>query len=198
MHPSLISNLPSNDTFEEVQFFNGNNYFKGIDWYMNFFSLQDTFKAATTVNPVLVNSSIHRNQLRDPPLYYENPPYFFEKSSTYFDSDHAPMRLHSLLPHAKLIIILINPINRAYSWYQHMRAHNLTVALKFSFYEVVSLDVKDKDIDETTKKKLHSLRNRCLNPGMYHQHLEKWLAFFPPNQVKHKWIIIFKTIFKYL
>lgn len=32
MHPSIISNLPSPKTFEEVQFFNGNNYHKGIDW----------------------------------------------------------------------------------------------------------------------------------------------------------------------
>ena len=32
MHPSIISSLPSPRTFEEVQFFNGNNYHKGIDW----------------------------------------------------------------------------------------------------------------------------------------------------------------------
>lgn len=32
MNPSIISNLPNTKTFEEVQFFNGNNYHKGIDW----------------------------------------------------------------------------------------------------------------------------------------------------------------------
>jgi heparan sulfate N-deacetylase/N-sulfotransferase NDST2 len=32
MHPAMISNYNSSDTFEEVQFFNGNNYYKGLDW----------------------------------------------------------------------------------------------------------------------------------------------------------------------
>lgn len=32
MHPSIASNLPSPDTFEEIQFFNANNYHKGLDW----------------------------------------------------------------------------------------------------------------------------------------------------------------------
>lgn len=32
MHPSISSNFPSPKTYEEVQFFNTNNYHKGIDW----------------------------------------------------------------------------------------------------------------------------------------------------------------------
>jgi hypothetical protein len=32
LHPAIVSNYNSPDTFEEVQFFNGNNYHKGIDW----------------------------------------------------------------------------------------------------------------------------------------------------------------------
>ena len=33
MHPAVMSNTDSPTTFEEVQFFNGNNYYKGIDWW---------------------------------------------------------------------------------------------------------------------------------------------------------------------
>ncbi len=33
MHPSISSNYPSPKTYEEVQFFNTNNYHKGIDWW---------------------------------------------------------------------------------------------------------------------------------------------------------------------
>lgn len=33
MHPSISSNFPSLKTYEEVQFFNTNNYHKGIDWW---------------------------------------------------------------------------------------------------------------------------------------------------------------------
>ena len=32
MHPSILSNYDSPRTFEEVQFFNGKNYLKGLDW----------------------------------------------------------------------------------------------------------------------------------------------------------------------
>ena len=42
----------------------------------------------------------------------------FEKSATYFDNSLVPMRVHALLPHAKIICILVNPARRAYSWYQ--------------------------------------------------------------------------------
>lgn len=37
MHPDLSSNYPSSETFEEIQFFNGHNYHKGIDWYVALF-----------------------------------------------------------------------------------------------------------------------------------------------------------------
>ncbi|XP_014640044.1 PREDICTED: bifunctional heparan sulfate N-deacetylase/N-sulfotransferase 4 isoform X2 [Ceratotherium simum simum] len=90
MHPSIISNLPSPKTFEEVQFFNGNNYHKGIDWYMDFFP-----------TPSNVTSD-----------------FLFEKSANYFHSEEAPKRAASLVPKAKIITILINPSDRAYSWYQ--------------------------------------------------------------------------------
>jgi heparan sulfate N-deacetylase/N-sulfotransferase NDST2 len=58
MHPSVESNFPNPETFEEVQFFSGKNYINGIDWYMENF-------------PPRVNGS----------------PYLFEKSATYFDRD---------------------------------------------------------------------------------------------------------------
>lgn len=117
MHPSLASNLPSPDTYEEIQFFNGNSYYRGLDWYMSFFPLQN----ATTSNSV--NSA----------------KYFFEKSATYFDGDLVPRRAHQLLPNAKLVVILISPAKRAYSWYQHIRAHGDVIANNYSFYQVKNL-----------------------------------------------------------
>ena len=43
---------------------------------------------------------------------------FFEKSANYFDASLAPMRVGTLLPHARIISTLIDPGLRAYSWYQ--------------------------------------------------------------------------------
>uniref|UniRef100_UPI00398EAFF6 bifunctional heparan sulfate N-deacetylase/N-sulfotransferase 1b n=1 Tax=Pristiophorus japonicus TaxID=55135 RepID=UPI00398EAFF6 len=148
MHPDVTSNSPNPDTFEELQFFNGPSYHKGIDWYMDFF-------------PVPSNTSSD---------------FFFEKSANYFDSEVAPRRAAALLPKAKIISILISPADRAYSWYQHQRAHDDPVALKYSFYEVIAARVD-------TTPKLRALQNRCLIPGWYAMHIERWLNHYHANQL---------------
>ncbi|PIK52841.1 putative bifunctional heparan sulfate N-deacetylase/N-sulfotransferase-like [Apostichopus japonicus] len=110
LHPYIRSNLPSEKTFEELQFFSGPNYNNGLDWYMKYF-------------PGGKNNSDQ---------------YRFEKSATYFDSPYAATRVHALLPTAKIIAILTNPANRSYSWYQHMKVHEDKAALNHSFYEVIT------------------------------------------------------------
>lgn len=44
--------------------------------------------------------------------------FMFEKSANYFDTEVAPKRVAALLPRAKILAVLINPSDRAYSWYQ--------------------------------------------------------------------------------
>lgn len=44
--------------------------------------------------------------------------FMFEKSANYFDTEVVPKRAAALLPRAKIIAVLINPTDRAYSWYQ--------------------------------------------------------------------------------
>lgn len=60
--------------------------------------------------------------------------------------------------------------------FQHMRYHNDPTALSHSFHEVITAS----DIDSS---ELRSLRNRCLFPGHYAQHLVRWLDYFPARQV---------------
>lgn len=44
--------------------------------------------------------------------------FMFEKSANYFDTELVPKRAAALLPRAKILALLINPADRAYSWYQ--------------------------------------------------------------------------------
>ncbi|XP_024842343.1 bifunctional heparan sulfate N-deacetylase/N-sulfotransferase 2 isoform X2 [Bos indicus] len=148
LHPAVTSSFPSPSTFEEIQFFNGPNYHKGIDWYMDFF-------------PVPSNASTD---------------FLFEKSATYFDSEVVPRRGAALLPRAKIITVLTNPADRAYSWYQHQRAHGDPVALNYTFYQVISASSQ-------APPALRSLQNRCLVPGYYSTHLQRWLTYFPSGQL---------------
>ncbi|XP_048850864.1 bifunctional heparan sulfate N-deacetylase/N-sulfotransferase 1-like [Brienomyrus brachyistius] len=148
MHPDMTSNYPSKETFEEIQFFNGHNYHKGIDWYMEHF-------------PLPSNTSSD---------------FYFEKSANYFDSEVTPRRAAALLPKAKIITILISPADRAYSWYQHQRAHGDPAALKYTFHEVITAA-------RHAPLKLRILQNRCLVPGWYATHLERWSNHYHPSQI---------------
>ena len=147
LHPALQSSFPSKETFEEVQFFsNGKNYQRGIDWYM------DQFPAP--------NASVT----------------LYEKSATYFDGDAVPLRVSRLLPDAAIVIVLIPPGARAYSWYQHMRAHSDPAAVNMTFKEVLSAG-------PSSPRPALSLQSRCLEPGKYASHIEKWLAHFPASRL---------------
>ncbi|XP_028337387.1 bifunctional heparan sulfate N-deacetylase/N-sulfotransferase 2 isoform X3 [Physeter macrocephalus] len=148
LHPAVTSSFPSPSTFEEIQFFSGPNYHKGIDWYMDFF-------------PVPSNASTD---------------FLFEKSATYFDSEVVPRRGAALLPRAKIITVLTNPADRAYSWYQHQRAHGDPVALNYTFYQVISAS-------SHAPLALRSLQDRCLVPGYYSTHLQRWLTYYPSGQL---------------
>lgn len=57
-----------------------------------------------------------------------------------------------------------------------MRAHKDPSALRYSFYEIISAN-------DSSPILLRELRDRCLNPGMYAQHIERWLTYFPQRQV---------------
>ena len=91
-HPSVRTNKPT-EHFEEVQFFSSDDvYQKGINWYMELFP----YPVSADGNALLL----------------------FEKSATYFESRLAARRASALLPGANIVVILDDPIRRAYSWYQ--------------------------------------------------------------------------------
>lgn len=59
---------------------------------------------------------------------------------------------------------------------QHQRAHDDPVALKYSFHDVITAS-------HDAPVKLRVLQNRCLVPGWYAIHLERWLNFYHSSQV---------------
>jgi hypothetical protein len=89
IHPSLMPNRASKDNFEELQFFNSRAYLRGIDWYLRHF-----------------------------PAPQSGRQLLFEKSANYFDNELTPKRVQALLPNARILLLLVDPVRRAYSWYQ--------------------------------------------------------------------------------
>ncbi|CAK9294607.1 unnamed protein product [Gordionus sp. m RMFG-2023] len=160
MNPYLKVNKMT-EYFEETQFFSGENYKKGIDWYLDLFTDDSNCSSNCT------KSNIQH----------------IEKSATYFDNSHAPERVSKLLPDTTIIVILTNPADRAYSWYQHMKAHNDPIAKNFSFDSIVKYSVKSFGLVSNLSNEILRLQNKCLNPGKYVVHLNRWLEYFPPEQI---------------
>uniref|UniRef100_A0AC35TKZ8 [heparan sulfate]-glucosamine N-sulfotransferase n=1 Tax=Rhabditophanes sp. KR3021 TaxID=114890 RepID=A0AC35TKZ8_9BILA len=145
LHPNVSTNDNLVDSFEEVQFFsNEQKYEKGPEWYF------DLFKNANSTHQII-----------------------FEKTGNYFDHPLAPKRVFSLMPKATLAIILKDPVLRAYSWYQHIKSHNDSVASKFTFEQVML------GADSETSK----LKSRCIIPGKYAFHLIKWLHYYQNSKI---------------
>ena len=140
LHPNRFLRHPP---YEEVQFFsNSAIYSRGVAYYNDRFA-----KASTRAGDIN-----------------------FEKSATYFDSPLAAQRMYALLPNAKVIILLRDPLLRARSWYevgaffivrlvsvllcytppflllQHQIAHNVSAALSFTFDQVLQADSMGKSL----------------------------------------------------
>ncbi|BDA82958.1 sulfotransferase [Aureimonas sp. SA4125] len=89
-----------------------------------------------------------------------------EKSNSYLDTPAAPMRLYQLLPHAKLVVQLRNPVERAYSDYCMLYRRG--------------------DVDGDIEAHLDPRRGpgrRPLVGGLYHRQLQAYLDLFPKERL---------------
>ncbi len=99
-----------------------------------------------------------------------------EASPTYLDSPETPERMYHEYPDMKLIVLLRNPISRAISHYYHWvrlkkESRPLDIALTEQLAEI-------PDWDDVI-----SIRNHYIARGCYVKFLEKWLRFFPREQM---------------
>lgn len=129
-----------------------------------------------TLEALADRPEIAASSVRGRPTLEQSDLIIVDKSATYFDDPKVARRASALLPNSYIISILINPADRAYSWYQHQRAHGDPLATSLSFEQVIK--AKEDDSEQ-----LKSLRSRCLSPGFYSQHLSRWLDFYPSRQI---------------
>lgn len=103
-----------------------------------------------------------------------------EASPTYLWDPKTPKLIHETIPDAKFIVILRNPIERAYS----------------HFLFLLSLGSESSDFSTAIKKSLkfrNDYRGRIIELGRYGEQLSRYLNIFRKEQIK---IIIFEEFFK--
>jgi hypothetical protein len=157
-HPSV------GPAFEkEVRYFN-DHYEKGVNWYKAHF-------------PTLRYRNQMARRLGRPFVTGEGEP-------SYLPNPIAPQRVFDLIPDVKIIVMLRNPVSRAYSHYQHRFTRQREAR---TFEEVVKADKeKLKDgfdgLPTGDGKGLGHLHYSYLPRGIYVNQVRNWMTVFPREQ----------------
>lgn len=96
-----------------------------------------------------------------------------EATPKYLYDPAVPQMVHDLFPDVKLIIILRNPTDRAFSHYKKKLRCN---AISSSFEEAIHNDLQNK------KESYENLID-LLGRGLYLEQIQRWLEFFPKEQL---------------
>jgi hypothetical protein len=98
----------------------------------------------------------------------------------------APQRLHAVAPHAKLIVLLRNPVDRAYSHYlleQSRGDETLTFAEAIAAEASRLAGEEDRLLADPTYLSPAHKHASYLARGDYAPQLERWFASFPREQI---------------
>ena len=155
-HPDIYSAVT-----KEINFF-GRYYLRGINWYkVNFPSKFQKFFREKILRKKFLTG---------------------EASVRYLDHPHAAYRIKETTPNAKFIILLRNPVNRAYS------QHSMIVRgghENLSFEEAVEKESIRTKVEFEKMKKDPSyysnsfFRYSYLSRGIYVNSLKLWMSIFP-------------------
>jgi len=108
-----------------------------------------------------------------------------EASPSYLFHPHVPRRIAKALPHVKLIVLLRNPVDRAYSQYYHA----VELGLETLPFEAA---IKDEE-ERTARERARIMQDEhyesyafkhlsYLSRGIYIDQLQTWMSLFPREQ----------------
>jgi hypothetical protein len=107
-----------------------------------------------------------------------------EATPIYLWDPDAPKLIHQTVPHARIIIILRDPIERAYSNYLMKMKYS---GMKSSFYDELMQDYKSQE-------KLFGRSQLYVEFGMYYEQVKRYFDIFGREQVK---VIIFEEFIQH-
>ena len=160
-HPSIF---PARR--KEIHFFDEESFSKGIRWYKAHFALS-------------AYARLWSRRIEAKVITGEASPYYLAFPA-------APERIATVLPNVKLIVMLRNPTDRAFSHYHHQVRHGRE---PLSFEKAIEAEGKRIEGEE---KKMFMNNNyysynfwafSYLARGVYINQLENWMRFFHRQQI---------------
>ena len=145
---------------KEVRYFN-DHYTEGVDWYKAHFPTKRT---------------------RDRTMQREGTRFITgEGEPSYLPNPVAAQRIMDLVPDVRLIVMLRDPVKRAYSHYQHRFTRNRE---KRTFEQVCATDketLKDgwDNLPAGDLIRLGHAHYSYLPRGFYYEQLKTWMSVFP-------------------
>ena len=110
-----------------------------------------------------------------------------EFTSTYMYHKKVPERIFNLIPKIKLIVILRNPVDKAYSTYNQQSHFNEVTS---SFEETIKAEFARIDLIKNHIEYTNNNPNfdnyveyNIIRHGIYFNYLEKWFKIFPKKQI---------------
>jgi len=110
-----------------------------------------------------------------------------EFTSTYMYHKKVPERIFNLIPKIKLIVILRNPVDKAYSTYNQQSHFNEVTS---SFEETIKAEFARIDLIKNHTEYTNNNPNfdnyveyNIIRHGIYFNYLEKWFKIFPKKQI---------------
>jgi hypothetical protein len=150
---------------KETHFFD-RYYKRGIGWYRAYFPFRRTLM--TTASDWGVSH-----------LTGEATPY-------YLYHPHVPNRVHKAIPQAKLIVLLRNPVDRAYSHYNHVAKNGLE---SLTFEKAIERELEimpvetQKILDDENYLSFTYQNYSYLSRGIYIDQLLNWFKYFNRDRI---------------
>lgn len=153
-------------SIKEVHFFDTPHFKQGLAWYRGHFP------------STLQRYYVERNRKQRFITGEATPYYLFHP--------HTPQRVARLLPRIKLIVMLRNPVDRAYSHYYHEVAgghEKLTSFEQAIDREEERLAGEEEKMQDNQYYASHNHRHFAyLSRGKYREQLQRWMQHFPVEQ----------------
>ena len=148
--------------YDEIGFFDS-NFHLGLNWYRSMFPTKRRIEDIRRKEGVAITGE-------DTPFYFWNPV--------------AAKRIQKLLPNIKLITILRNPIDRAYSEYQDVVSSESNSPSFETFIEnEINTRRKDSSLITEENFEIFNQKNSYLLKGIYVDQLKIWAGLFPKEQI---------------
>ena len=159
---SLFTNLPEHPSItkshhDNMGFFN-DNFHLGVNWYRSFFTTKS-----------------HKRKIEKK----IGECLSFDTTTTYMENRTTAENVKKIKSNMKIIVMLRNPIDRAYSQFNRTIKDNGEVG---KFEDIIKEEINEL-VNEENSFKITRNKSNYIKKGIYYEQLKPWFELFPRKNI---------------